>query len=231
MKDEILSYREMCGRQRKETLQRGMNFSRPPAHGVILMSRRPNAPYEDELSTDGRLLTYEGHDAPRSATVINPKAVDQPRFARSGRLTQNGEFAAWTDDYKQGVAPPAIFRVYEKLRAGIWVDRGLYLLKGYEYPLQNGRRVFKFEMELADFDASPTGEFTEVQLQNSRQIPSHVKVEVFKRDKGRCVTCGAQDQLHFDHDLPFSKGGTSILAENVRILCARHNLSKSANIE
>lgn len=33
------------------------------------------------------------------------------------------------------------------------------------------------------------------------------------------------------HDLPFSKGGASITAANVRILCARHNIQKSDKIE
>jgi 5-methylcytosine-specific restriction endonuclease McrA len=65
----------------------------------------------------------------------------------------------------------------------------------------------------------------------TRVIPSWVKQAVFKRDKGKCVLCGAKDQLHFDHDLPFSKGGTGLVPENVRILCARHNLSKGARIE
>ncbi|MEJ2255136.1 MAG: HNH endonuclease [Nitrospirota bacterium] len=45
------------------------------------------------------------------------------------------------------------------------------------------------------------------------------------------MLCGATDELHFDHDLPYSKGGTSITEENVRILCARHNLKKSHKIE
>jgi len=31
-------------------------------------------------------------------------------------------------------------------------------------------------------------------------------------------------------DIPFSRGGSSIVAENVRLLCARHNLSKSDKI-
>jgi hypothetical protein len=31
--------------------------------------------------------------------------------------------------------------------------------------------------------------------------------------------------------LPYSKGGTSIAAENVQLLCARHNLEKSDRIE
>ncbi|MBT73992.1 MAG: restriction endonuclease, partial [Gammaproteobacteria bacterium] len=65
----------------------------------------------------------------------------------------------------------------------------------------------------------------------SRIIPTNVKKEVWARDKGKCVICEANDELHFDHDLPYSKGGASITADNVRILCARHNLEKSAKIE
>jgi hypothetical protein len=36
--------------------------------------------------------------------------------------------------------------------------------------------------------------------------------------------------LHFDHDIPFSKGGSSLTAENVRLLRAKHNLEKSDKI-
>ena len=64
-----------------------------------------------------------------------------------------------------------------------------------------------------------------------RAIPAWVKQVVYKRDKGRCVLCGAQDQLHFDHDLPFAKGGSGLTPANVRVLCARHNLRKGAKIE
>ena len=42
--------------------------------------------------------------------------------------------------------------------------------------------------------------------------------------------CGAIDDLHFDHDLPFSLGGTSLNASNVQLLCARHNLEKHDSI-
>jgi 5-methylcytosine-specific restriction endonuclease McrA len=45
------------------------------------------------------------------------------------------------------------------------------------------------------------------------------------------VICGAVNELHFDHVLPYAKGGTSITAENVQLLCVRHNLLKSAKIE
>src|SRR5262249_45277635 len=64
------------------------------------------------------------------------------------------------------------------------------------------------------------------EIEHRRLIPTWVKLEVWKRDGGKCVRCGSADNLHFDHDLPFSKGGTSISTANVQLLCARHNLAK-----
>lgn len=230
MKDEILTYWEMCSRQGM-ALQRGMCFRAPPVHGVILMSRRRNAPYVDELSPDESALFYEGHDVPRTKDIPDTKILDQPRLDRYGKPTENGRFAAWVDEFKQGNVSPAIFRVYEKMRPGVWTDRGLYLLKDYDYRLVDERRVFKFRLEQANFDSSAPHESARTDLRVTRQIPSRIKQLVYKRDGGRCVICSATDQLHFDHDLPFAKGGTSVLPENVRILCARHNLAKSAKIE
>ena len=62
-------------------------------------------------------------------------------------------------------------------------------------------------------------------------IPASIKLEVWKRDKGQCVKCGSKDNLHFDHMLPFAKGGTSLLAQNIQLLCARHNLQKRDKIQ
>jgi 5-methylcytosine-specific restriction endonuclease McrA len=69
-----------------------------------------------------------------------------------------------------------------------------------------------------------------LELPHARIIPTHVKVEVWKRDGGKCVKCGSTTNLHYDHDIPFSKGGSSIVAENVRLLCVKHNLEKSDKI-
>ena len=33
-----------------------------------------------------------------------------------------------------------------------------------------------------------------------------MKVEVWRRDRGQCVQCGSTKNLHYDHDIPFSKG-------------------------
>ena len=67
--------------------------------------------------------------------------------------------------------------------------------------------------------------------EHNRMIPPQVKLEVWKRDKGKCVICGSNDNLHFDHIIPFSKGGSSLVAENIQLLCARHNIAKRDRIE
>jgi len=215
-------------------LQRGMTFRPPPHHGIILMSRRPGAPYRDMVEADGTLI-YEGHDVPRSSEYPEPKRVDQPRVTPRGTLTENGKFADWTDRYLRGEVPPARFHVYEKLLKGIWTFRGPYLLKGYRFELDGdrGRHVFRFQLTPIAEEGSDeqVREAITVEELQSRQIPTWVKQFVYKRDKGRCVICGETNQLHFDHDLPYSLGGASATPENVRLLCARHNLSKGARIQ
>ncbi len=60
----------------------------------------------------------------------------------------------------------------------------------------------------------------------SRRIPSKIREIVWDRDKGRCRNCGSTNDLHFDHDIPHSKGGSSMHENNIQILCAKCNRSK-----
>ena len=62
----------------------------------------------------------------------------------------------------------------------------------------------------------------------NRQIPGEVQQDVYERNPGKCRICGSGDNLHFDHILPFLKGGSSKVASNIQLLCARHNLKKGA---
>ena len=231
MKDEIISYRDMCDLENVQTLQRGMNFRLNPNYSVILMSQRKNAPYNDTIYDDGLTIEYEGHDIPKTNPKIDPKAVDQPLTTKSGRLTQNGLFAQAVDDYKMNGKLPEIIRVYEKLFDGVWSEKGFFKLIDYKHVMHDGRKVFRFILEETEVDLVGDKLRENALRQRRRVIPSDIKKLVWARDGGKCVLCGAMDELHFDHDLPYSKGGTSISAENVRILCARHNLQKSDKIE
>ncbi|MEN8209443.1 MAG: HNH endonuclease, partial [Candidatus Fermentibacteria bacterium] len=72
MRGNIISYIEMCQKE-GTSLQKGMNFRLKGNHSVILMSVRENAPYEDEITEDGTVLIYEGHDVPKTKGISNPK--------------------------------------------------------------------------------------------------------------------------------------------------------------
>jgi HNH endonuclease len=226
---EIVSYHDMCGEEQTQ-LQRGMNFRLPSGRTVVLMSRRSDAPYADEMLDQGRTILYEGHDARRDDSA-SPKFIDQPRVFRSGRLTQNGLFELAAIEAQRGVRNPELVRVYEKIHAGIWAFNGTFALVSADLVDDGHRVVFRFRLELIDDAPDQEVPDATAATPHTRVIPSLVKRAVWARDRGKCVQCGAKDNLHFDHILPYSRGGASIIAENVQILCARHNLEKGARIE
>jgi hypothetical protein len=228
MANEIIPYLEMCRRE-SAALQRGMNFGLRTNHSVILMSLRSNAPYEDRLEESGSVLVYEGHDVPRTAGVRDPKAFDQPERTPRGRLTQNGLFHQAAHAYKTGKRQPERVRVYEKILSGIWSYNGVFHLVDSWTEKSGSRSVFKFRL-IAVEGEEDFSKPVPVHIERRRIIPSSVKLEVWARDGGKCVQCGSVDELHFDHVIPFSRGGTSITASNVQLLCARHNLAKSDSI-
>jgi 5-methylcytosine-specific restriction endonuclease McrA len=61
-------------------------------------------------------------------------------------------------------------------------------------------------------------------------IPSKVKQEVWQRDNGKCVNCGSNVNLEYDHIIPVSKGGANT-TRNIQLLCESCNRSKGAKIE
>jgi hypothetical protein len=224
MSNEIIGSIEMCQRE-GVNLQRGMNYRLGEGYSVILMSVRPGAPYHDKFEDDGSTLIYEGHDVARSPHSPDPKTVDQPEFHASGLRTQNGLFHEAAQKAKKGERSWERVRVYEKIRQGIWSCNGPFHLVDSWCETDGSRNVFKFKLvaveEEDDFSTSSTPADG-----RRRIIPTLVKLEVWKRDRGQCVVCGATDELHFDHIIPFSRGGTSLTADNIQLLCARHNLEK-----
>ena len=218
----------MCQRE-GASLQAGMNFGLGGNHSVILMSVRPNAPYRDRLEDGGTTLVYEGHDHPRTADSPSPKLVDQPLKTRTGRPTQNGKFHDAAKAAASGQRPPERVRVYEKLRPGTWTYNGIFHLVDAWTEPDERRIVCKFKLVAVEGDEDLTL-LAQPNPHRRRIIPTWVKLAVWKRDGGKCVQCGATNELHFDHILPFAKGGTSITPANVQLLCARHNLEKSDRI-
>jgi len=223
--DDIISYTELVAAE-GINLQRGMNFNIKPEYSILLMSVRKNAPYADEFDDKTNTLIYEGHDVP-SNLAKDPKETDQPLTTPKGTLTENGKFFIAAQAYKMKmVEHPHKVKVYEKIKEGIWCYKGFFSLVDAQVVFDGVRNVFKFYLKPVEVKSF----YKEIEIPHSRLIPTNVKVEVWARDKGQCVLCSSKENLHFDHDLPFSKGGTSLTAENVRILCMKHNLRKSSKI-
>ena len=68
-----------------------------------------------------------------------------------------------------------------------------------------------------------------IQQARRERIPEDVRIFVWKRDEGRCVQCGSQENLEFDHIVPVSKGGSNT-ARNIQLLCETCNRRKSDRI-
>jgi hypothetical protein len=224
--DDILSYAQLVHAE-SANLQKGMNFGIGRNYSVFLMSLRKGSPYADALDTNTGALIYEGHDQQRSDLCTAPKTIDQPLTTPNGLWTENGKFYRAAIDFKSGLRrDPELIKVYEKLGRGIWSYKGFFELVDANIVTSGTRKVFKFSLKPVEKKA--LGRIKE--LPHNRLIPTQVKIEVWQRDGGKCVQCGSADNLHFDHDIPYSKGGSSLTAHNVRLRCARHNLQKSHKI-
>lgn len=226
----IVSYHEMIDEEQR-MLQAGMHF-RPAGktYSIVLMSTRRGAPYPDIVTDGGKTLLYVGHDIPRKTGAPDPRSVDQQARTAGGTLTQNGRFCEAVHDYKDGRQPAEVVRVYEKIRDNIWTYNGVFLLEDYTLVSLGNRRIFQFKLVIIGEDAQSSSSTSHLTVR-TRMIPSNVKRAVWTRDGGQCRMCGAKDELHFDHILPYSKGGSSTVVANVQILCSRHNLQKSDRIQ
>jgi hypothetical protein len=114
--DDIISYGDLVAAE-KANLQKGMNFGNGHRHSVFLMSVRRGAPYADSFDSDTGTLIYEGHDEPQTASVKDPKIVDQPLTTKSGGWTENGKFFRAAMDFKSGLTSKAhLIRVYARCK-------------------------------------------------------------------------------------------------------------------
>lgn len=221
---EIISYSQLVVNENGKSVQKGMNFGIQKSYSIVLMSTAKNAPYNDEIFDDG-VIEYEGHDIPKNA-FHDKKSVDQTLYNSSGTPNENGKFHIAANEYKEGKREAAKVKVYRKIRPGVWVDMGFYDLVDAYTRNAGKRNVFKFLLK-PSFDEIE-GDEDYIDLIHDRIIPGEIQREVYERDQGKCTKCGSAENLHFDHILPYSKGGSSKVATNIQLLCAKHNLQKGA---
>jgi hypothetical protein len=180
------------------------------------MIRRRDTPYRDRIEQDGSVLIYEGHDIRIRVADRTRRLPTNHEKIPAGALTQNGLLEKGFLDSSKNGEPWEVVAVYEKIHRRIWAFNRHFQLTDVWQQTDGPRKVFKFRLELVD-SCGAVDFATEPDLEQTRVIPPQGNWKFWKRDQGRCVVCQAEDNLHFDHELPYSKSGTRLPARNIRL--------------
>ncbi|MGI4789815.1 MAG: HNH endonuclease [Janthinobacterium lividum] len=84
----------------------------------------------------------------------------------------------------------------------------------------------KFERLKAKF----SGEQTKGIRHERERIPEDVRVAVWRRDQGKCVSCLGRERLEYDHIVAVSRGGGNT-TRNIELLCETCNRAKGDRIQ
>lgn len=89
------------------------------------------------------------------------------------------------------------------------------------------RRLERAHASLAREDGGDGGD--PAPPRSRTRIPADLRRVVFERDGGRCVECGSDFDIQYDHVIPHSLGGAATV-ENLQLLCAGCNQRKGASL-
>jgi 5-methylcytosine-specific restriction endonuclease McrA len=98
-----------------------------------------------------------------------------------------------------------------------------HLFKRSDQSLAQQHKAMEVESEVR-----PSPESVALGSSSTYAIAQDVKIEVAERDGGRCLQCGSNKELYFDHAIPWSKGKANI-TDNIQLLCGNCNRGKGAD--
>jgi hypothetical protein len=145
------------------------------------------------------------------------------------------------------VAPPALADLVRSpaeartddtqatLSAG-WPDETLPARQAEPVPASRPSHLVPLTAEYGRLHVTVSKRFAK-KLEEARAArPGATEREVWKRDAGRCTwplasggVCGCTRHLQLDHIVPLARGGSST-ADNLRVLCAPHNLEAARRV-
>jgi HNH endonuclease len=129
--------------------------------------------------------------------------------------------------------PPSRLRLETYLRLRAWRDQGdlpVFVVRSRQRQWWWWRNTFYWESgDLGPEDVAALlkmlerhdeqGIEWELEARLADPIPENVKRFVYERDMGRCLACGSDELIQYDHVVPWSMGGGNE-PHNIRLLCA-----------
>jgi hypothetical protein len=163
-----------------------------------------------------RLGSLEALVGPYGLTIEKWRAGQQIRPAPAGRVRYVGEFfMIWHDE--------------------LWSIQGSSSYNNGDYGLIEMKIAQRSEARRKEFDLPDpvygpmrAGRKT-VDGPQRQAVPKDIKMFVWQRDQGKCVYCGDNRDLEFDHIIPVSMGGSNT-ARNLQLLCEPCNRSKGGKL-
>ena len=95
--------------------------------------------------------------------------------------------------------------------------------------INSNNEMVGYEQEIEDTSEENEDETSREPIYIRKPIPQNVKDQVWNRDGGKCIQCGSNENLEFDHIIPHSKGGADTY-RNLQLLCQPCNGRKSNKI-
>lgn len=186
----------------------------------------------DQLEALGIVGPFEGSKA-REVLLDNESQIDMVINGKYGVKTEKRKF------FEQYILPSKLDLIEQEVSLAIHIKeqaqiqhvkaqiREELLLK--ENQKKEQRRLEELRQQVFN-EMLDKGEIEAQTLIMSREpISQAVKDMVWNRDGGRCVVCGSNQKLEFDHIIPFAKGGSNTY-RNIQLLCEGCNRAKSAKI-
>ena len=165
--------------------------------------------------------------------AVEVAAYEIPSEGSGTRLKVDEKWLVDQADWVASVVLP--HRLKHSAVTPIWLFEGkVYLAFDPDLTAEDVRALLnqeKNKRRLALAKAHALQAMTE-QLDKPRirdRLPQEVRIEIWQRDSGRCVECGSQENLEFDHIIPFAMGGSNT-ARNLQLLCGDCNRRKGMTL-
>ena len=197
--------------------------------------------------------TFDGLTNIHSATVVRHFGSWAAALTKAGLTPGRGSKRYTEDDYFENIL--TVWTHYGRQPKYIEMDLPPSLISSGAYEAKFGRwtnalRAFLVRMESDSRDNLASNQKVTVPYDNPdpsvlsfknpppgrRPIKLGIRYEVLKRDRFRCVLCGASPatdpecQLHVDHIVPISRHGVTV-TDNLRTLCSKCNIGKGSKTE